>query len=93
MAALDAHESQMYEWLPWIGHYADQVPKDKSERIKWLADRWKQPVYPEVRMALEKWYGKQKAATIKNAETFEICEYGAQPNDEEIKRLFPMLGK
>ena len=93
MAALDAHESQMYEWLPWIGHYADQVPKDKSERIKWLADRWKQLVQPDVRMTLEKWYGKEKAIAIKNAEAFEICEYGTQPNDEEIKRLFPMLGK
>jgi hypothetical protein len=30
----NAHESQMYEWLPWIGHYSDKVPKDKGERIK-----------------------------------------------------------
>src|SRR6476620_9659623 len=37
ISALDAHESQMYEWLPWIGHYADKVPKDKTERVKWLA--------------------------------------------------------
>ena len=28
-----------------------------------------------------------------HAEAFEICEYGAQPNDEEIMRLFPMLKK
>jgi hypothetical protein len=42
---------------------------------------------------LEKWYGKEKAAVIKNAEAFEICEYGTQPDDEMIKRLFPMLGK
>jgi hypothetical protein len=50
-------------------------------------------IKPEVRTALEKWYGKEKAGAIKNAEAFEICEYGAQPDDEMIKRLFPMLGK
>ncbi|MGZ8524389.1 MAG: PIG-L deacetylase family protein [Chitinophagaceae bacterium] len=91
--ALDAHQSQMYEWLPWIGQYADQVPKDKTERIKWLAETRKQNIKPEVNAALEKWYGKEKAALVKNAEAFEICEYGTQPDDERIKKLFPMLGK
>ena len=93
ISALDAHESQMYEWLPWIGHYADKVPKDKKERITWLAETRKQVITPEVKTVLEKWYGKEKAASIKNAEAFEICEYGTQPDDEMIKKLFPMLGK
>lgn len=93
IAALDAHESQMYEWLPWIGHYADKVPKDKKERITWLAETRRQVITPEVKAVLEKWYGKEKAAVIRNAEAFEICEYGAQPDDEMIKKLFPMLGK
>lgn len=93
IAALDAHESQMYEWLPWIGHYADKVPKDKSERMKWLAEIRKQPITAQIRTTLEKWYGKIKAAAVINAESFEICEYGTQPADEEIRRLFPMLGK
>ena len=93
VSALDAHVSQMYEWLPWIGHYADKVPKDKSERLKWLAETRKQTIKPEVKTTLEKWYGKEKAAAIKNAEAFEICEYGTQPSDDEIKKLFPMLGK
>ena len=93
ISALDAHESQMYEWLPWIGHYADKVPKDKGERLKWLAETRKQPIKPEVMTALEKWYGKEKAIVIKNAEAFEICEYGTQPDEQMIKKLFPMLGK
>ena len=42
---------------------------------------------------LKKWYGKEKAASVKNAEAFEICEYGTQPDDEMIRKLFPMLGK
>src|SRR5687767_3538730 len=92
IAGLDAHVSQMYDWLPWIGHYAEKVPKDKNERIKWLAETRKVTIASAVRTTLEKWYGKEKAAQVKNAEAFEICEYGAQPDDAEIKRLFPMLG-
>ena len=91
--ALDAHESQMYEWLPWIGHYPEQVPQNKNEHEKWLGQTRAVAITPAVRTALEKWYGKDKAARVQHAEAFEICEYGAQPNDEEVKRLFPMLGK
>jgi LmbE family N-acetylglucosaminyl deacetylase len=90
--ALDAHESQMYEWLPWIGHYSDQVPQNKADRIKWLGTRSSREITPAIYAALERWYGKQKAAGVKHAEAFEICEYGAQPKEDDIKKLFPMLG-
>ncbi|WP_423146098.1 PIG-L deacetylase family protein [Rubrolithibacter danxiaensis] len=89
--AMDAHESQMYEWLPWIGHYLQNVPEEKQERENWLAETRAVKITPEVRKSLEKWYGKEKASQIKNAEAFEICEYGNQPKDDEIRRLFPML--
>jgi LmbE family N-acetylglucosaminyl deacetylase len=89
--AMDAHESQMYEWLPWIGHYLNDVPQNKNDREKWLAQTRAVKITPAVRASLEKWYGKEKAAQVQHAEAFEICEYGNQPNDEEIKRLFPML--
>jgi LmbE family N-acetylglucosaminyl deacetylase len=93
VSGLDAHESQMYEWLPWIGHYLDQVPKGKNERIQWLAKQRAGTITPEMKTSLEKWYGKDKAAQVKYAEAFEICEYGTQPNEDMIKNLFPMLGK
>jgi LmbE family N-acetylglucosaminyl deacetylase len=89
--ALDAHESQVYEWLPWIGGYAAEVPADKSDRKKWLYNRMANPVSAEVRAVLEKYYGKEKASAAKYAEAFEICEYGSQPKEDEIRKLFPML--
>lgn len=89
--AMDAHQSQVYEWLPWIGHYLDQVPAGADERKKWLAKRTAVTITPDVRKALEAAYGKEKAALIQYAEAFEICEYGKQPGAEEIRRLFPML--
>ena len=91
--ALDAHVSQMYEWLPWIGHYLDQVPQNKADREAWLAKTRGVTITPAVRASLEKWYGKDKAAQVQQAEAFEICEYGTQPTDEDIKRLFSVLGK
>lgn len=91
--ALDAHQSQVYEWLPWIGHYSNDVPPNKNDHEKWLAKIVAVPITSAVRTSLEKWYGKEKATLTQYAEAFEICEYGMQPNEEEIKRLFPMLGK
>jgi LmbE family N-acetylglucosaminyl deacetylase len=91
--ALDAHVSQVYEWLPWVDHTLNQVPKDATERKKWLASRREPPISPAVRKALEKWYGAERAAQVKVAESFELCEYGRRPTDDELRKLFPMLGK
>lgn len=90
--ALDAHESQFYEWLPWIGGYLNEVPKDKDGRKKWLASNRSGRITPAVRATLEKWYGA-RAGDVKYAESFEVCEYGTQPAEADLKRLFPMLGK
>lgn len=93
--ALDAHTSQMYEWLPWIGGYLDQVPSDPAARLKWLNSflaPGNQPT-PAVRKSLEKWYGADAAAKVKYAEAFEVTEYGRQPSDDEIRHFFPMLPK
>ena len=90
--ALDAHESQFYEWLPWIGGYLQEVPRDKGERKKWLASTRSGRVTPEVRANLEKWYGP-RASEVKYAEAFEICEYGSRPDEETLRKIFPMLAQ
>lgn len=93
--AISAHESQMFEWLPWIGGYSAEVPVSKSERPAWLSKRlstyW--TINQEVQTSLEKWYGKERASGVKFAEAFEICEYGSRPDENRIRQLFPMLGK
>jgi LmbE family N-acetylglucosaminyl deacetylase len=93
ISALDAHESQFYEWMPWIGHYEKDVPAGKEARFKWLISRYSSPMKTDVRAALEKWYGKERAAKAQFAEAFEICEYGTQPSENQIRQLFPMLQK
>ena len=89
---LDAMESQMYEWLPWLDGRLESVPADPAERRQWLEQTWDgffaKPT-KLARAALEKYYGKKTAARVRYAELFEICEYGHQPSADEIKRLFP----
>ena len=91
--ALDAHVSQVYEWLPWLAGQLEDVPKDKAARKEWLAKQRGGTINPAVRASLVKHYGADAGAKVKYAEAFEICEYGSRPTDADIKRLFPFLGK
>ena len=34
-------------------------------------------------------YGEEKGRAIIYAEAFEICQYGRQPSEEELRALFP----
>jgi len=90
---LDAHVSQMYEWLPWVDGILDKVPKDPATRKQWLKQTRAVAPTPAVRAALVKWYGAQQGNAVKYAEAFQICEYGAQPDESMIRKLFPMLPK
>jgi LmbE family N-acetylglucosaminyl deacetylase len=86
-----AHESQHFEWLPWTSGRLDEIPEDDEERLDYLARYRKIRITDAVRKSLVKWYGKDKAALVTDAEAFEICEYGRRPSDDEIRRLFPMI--
>jgi LmbE family N-acetylglucosaminyl deacetylase len=88
------HVSQMYEWLPYNMGILDAVPGDPSERREWLAQmrgfRSSQPgdTYREL---LTQLYGQQGGSQVRQAEAFEVSEYGAQPSLEELKKLFPFF--
>lgn len=63
-------------------------------RRAWLRERWDRRQGGEAnrnRGALARWYGEEKASNIKYAEAFEICEYGRQPSEAEIRQLFPFF--
>jgi LmbE family N-acetylglucosaminyl deacetylase len=89
--SLDAHVSQFYEWLPWVDGRLADVPKDAAERKAWLKRTRTRQINPTVRASLLKWYGSEKGNAAQYYEAFEICEYGAQPNEARIRQLFPML--
>jgi LmbE family N-acetylglucosaminyl deacetylase len=93
--AVDAIESQFYEWNPWLAGYLDQVPKGKSERREWLKGRLEKRYGASAerfRGKLVELLGESRGKAVKAVEAFEVCEYGSQPSTRELRRLFPFYG-
>ena len=74
---------------------AGAPPASQPElRAEWLKEKWVNRQSREARRfrdTLNRWYGQRRASNVQYAEAFEICEYGRQPKDQEIRKLFPFL--
>lgn len=94
--ALAQHESQMFEWGPWVsGAETENIPDGSKGRLEWLNNRinGKQEFDQVELKAIKTWYPSLVISNVKNAEFFELCEYGYQPTKEELKELFPMTNQ
>lgn len=92
--AIDAIESQFYEWNPWLGGYLNEVPSDKVERKAWLGKRLARrygATAARFRKELIGLLGQEAGEKVRTAEAFEVCEYGSQPSKEELMRIFPFF--
>ncbi len=90
--ALHCLVSQIYEYgAGGDGNPEHFVKGSDQERLEWLKRRRGYGVPEEWRPLLAEYYGEEAAKSIKNAEAFEICEYGRRPSREELKRLFPFF--
>lgn len=95
--ALVAMESQFVEGGA-LGS-ADRSPKNAAERevarrrVRESFSRRFAAIADRYREELIEVYGKEKGKQIRYAEAFEICEYGRQPTEEELRQLFPFLPK
>jgi len=95
--ALLALESQTFEGgaLGSEEKTAEAPPASQPDlRRAWLRERWDSRQTSEAnqfRNALLKWYGDERGKQIKYAEAFEICEFGHQPTEDEIRKLFPFF--
>ena len=94
---VDTMESQFYEGgccdAPPGGFPTDAAGKEA--RRKQVHDRFTtrfSATADKFRSCLAEWYGADRAAGIRYAEAFEICEYGRQPTKDEIRELFPFFG-
>jgi len=92
----DAHASQFYELAAWQKNIIHLVPDGWEKRRAFILTYWSAffDVSEEMRPALAKWYGEDKAVDIAYAEPFEIAPYNDRiPSDEELRALLPMLRK
>jgi len=94
--ALDAllvMESQIHEG--GANGYAGLYPDDEAGRQRRrgqvrseLARRYARAA-DNYRDVLTKFYGEQRARNIHYAQAYEVCEYGRQPSQDELKKMFP----
>jgi LmbE family N-acetylglucosaminyl deacetylase len=59
----------------------DEVRRNLARRYAAQADTYRE--------ALVKFYGPERARATRYAQAFELCEYGRQPSQDELKQLFP----
>jgi len=93
LLAMKAHESQVVESNPHADGILDEVLKSDSKRQEYLFYN-SYPysrITPDIKAAINKWYGSDSAGHINWAEAFEFAEFGKQLRNKEISRFFPML--
>ena len=92
LAAVRAHESQVLEWLPWIGGYADKMPADKPGRQAYadqrIADAARETA-DRYRDALVTRYGPEAGQAAGHAEAYEVSEYAAPLTAQAAAEFFP----
>ena len=91
---LHCHVSQFYEWLPYNGGYAGDVPADDAARRRWLDERIRRRIRPLAdrwRDLLVRTYGEDQGRRIEYVEAFEASEYGAPFDAAARARLFPFV--
>lgn len=83
MQSLALHESQIFEWLPFINGYKDETPTPTDDYLEWMKRHWGDTG------------GASRFAKLLNnpearyLEVFERCEYGSKVTPEIAKELFP----
>ena len=93
--ALATMESQFVEGGA-LGN-AGRLPGNQEQReaaLQRVRDSFRRRfarVADNCRDKLVELYGEEQGQKVKYAEAFEICEYGRQPNKEELRRLFPFF--
>lgn len=92
--ALDRHESQMYEWLPYTEGILGSVPTDPDDRREWLATdsigglEEMRNTADRFRDLLVDRYGEARGREVEYAEGFEISEYGGDLTPALLEDLF-----
>jgi len=89
----EALESQFFEG--GANGHAGLIPsteegrRERKQQVRNGFQRRFQNTANRFRAQLRQWYGDEKGNAVRHAEAFEVCEYGARPDREGLKRMFP----
>ena len=83
MQNIALHESQIFEWLPFINNFADETPRPSDDYVDWMKLHWGNPGRSS-RFAVN-----FDDPDVKHLEVFECCEYGSKVTPDIAKQLFP----
>lgn len=89
--AMGKHESQVYEWLPWVENMDVTIPEDNEGKLEFIKE-WRGPGYIDIAesyrdMLAENFGGAGKQ--VKYAEMLFSAPFGRQVTKEDFKTLFP----
>ena len=82
-----AHESQIFEWLPYNMWSLDEVPPDPGGRRRYARER-AESRGARVTDGCRTLAPESVPEGTRYAEAFQISEYGRQPEPDELARLF-----
>ncbi len=82
---LDSHESQFYEWMPWIDGILESIPTGKEARLAWLANWYVQ----KTSWRIDRFWKFESVTAPKLIEAYEISEYAGKPSNATLQKLFP----
>ena len=89
---IKAMPSQFADAHSWQARYGRNVPSDPEARKMHILEGMKarnRAVADQYRDLLIKLYGEERGSKVTYAEAFELCQYGSQLSQEELKKLFP----
>ncbi len=91
LKTLCLHESQLFEWLPFVEGFKDDPPREDGERLKWVDRHWGYRTEAGKFRELLRAHlpGNPGVESIRHVEAFEVCEYGGRLDADGVRELLP----
>lgn len=83
--AIARHESQVFEWLPFVEKYLDEIPEKYEDRLEFLKEKWGN--YLNVKRHLD--ILRKSNSSADYLEAFEISEYGGRIDKSNYRQYMP----
>lgn len=83
---LSCHESQFFEWMPWIERNEHGLPRERGAAQRQWLRTW---YLDRTQLRCERFWDQRWGPVPELLEAYEISEYAGRPTEELLDRLFP----